>query len=104
MSKREYLTIHSKFYFIVSTLAADVNPSLFARKLHAFDLISQHLLAKARARDVSATDRFADMIEAVQSEINQDAAAYHTFLEVIKDVCPFLAERLMKYYGKSVYS
>ncbi len=104
MSTREYMTIVSNFCSIVSTLAADVNSSLFARRLHAVDLISRQVLAKARARDISATDRFADMIEAVQSEINRDAAAYHTFLKVIKDVCPFLAERLMKYYGKSVYS
>ncbi len=100
---REHLTILGNFYSIVMTLAADVNPILFARKLHAVNLVSQHFLAKAGARDISAIDRLADMIEAVQSEIHRNPATYHTFLNILKDVCPVLAERLTKYHCKIMY-
>ena len=100
MNTREYLTIHRNSYSIVMSLAADVNPSLFARKLHAADLVSRHVLEKARVVAVSAPERFDDMIQAVQSKIQLDASTFHTFLQTLKDLCPLLARVLMTYYGE----
>ncbi len=97
---REYLAVHRNFTVIIESLAAEVDPSLFAQSLRECDLVSANVLAKASIREVPVPSRFQDVIAGVQSQINLDSSRYHTFIKVLRLSHPLLAKKLTKFFGK----
>ena len=99
---REYVTVHRNFSRIVMALDDDVSPIRLARKLHEKDLVNGYMLTKAQLRKVPSLHRFQDLIEAVQQKIGRDASLYQTFIQVLQDTTPALADSLTDFYGTSI--
>ncbi len=86
----------------MTSLTAGVKPNSFAMRLHRAGLVSREMLTRARATHIPTADRFLEMIEVVQSQIDIDASKYHIFVQALSDACPFLAEELRQYFSKFV--
>ncbi len=99
----EYLTVKGNISTIVNSLAAQVDPSLFAQKLNEVGLVSQYVVQKASIRDIPPANRVQDIIQAVLSQISLDSSKYHVFIEVLQAEHSLLAEKLTQCYGKVDY-
>ena len=100
---REYLTIHRNLSIVAEALGLAVDPGLFAQKLCEVDLVTSHMVEKARIREVPASTRVHDVILAVQTQLKLDPSRFSVFISILKSVHQLLAEKLMKYYGKVVF-
>lgn len=96
----EYHTIHKHFSTIEEALAAQVDPTSFAQKLHSAGLVTSHILDQASLQTRTLPERIRPVIKAVQSQVELQASTYYDFAKVLEDVYPALADRLKEYFSK----
>ncbi len=99
----EYLTVKRNITDIGDSLAAQVDPRLFAQKLNEAHLVSSYVVQKVSVRDIPPANRVQDIIQAVLSQIKLDSTKYHVFIEVLQTEHSLLADKLTQYYGKLHY-
>ncbi len=97
---REYLTVHRNTDTIIRSLAAQVDPGLFAQKLCAVDLVTQDVLSSACVCAVPPPNRIQHVISAVQSQIHLESSNYNAFMVILKGVHLQLAKMLSNYFSK----
>ncbi len=100
---REYLTVQRNTDTIIRSLAAQVDPGLFAQKLCDVDLVTPDVLERARVREVTPSNRVQHVISAVQSQIDLESSQFDTFMHVLEDVHPLLAKKLKEYFCKFIH-
>ncbi len=97
---REYLTIKRNVSHIINSLAAKVDPGLFAQKLCEGGLVSSYVVDNASIHGVPPSHRAPDIIRAVLAQINLEPSKYHVFIRILKGVHPLLADKLTEFFGK----
>ena len=90
----EYRTIQNNFSLIVDTLADTVNPTAFAVKLWERRLVNRDIINQADIEVKTKPERIRPVITAVLAQIKLTASLYSTFIEVLEEVNPTLAEIL----------
>ncbi len=102
---REYLTVKRNITDIGDSLAAQMDPRLFAQKLNESHLVSSYVVQKVSVQDIPPANRVHDIIQAVLSQIKLDPSKYHVFIEVLRmeQSLSTLADKLTQCYGKLYY-
>ncbi len=91
---REYLTIKRNITEVVSSLAAQVDPRLFAQRLNQDRLVTSHVVDKVSVREIPASNRIQDIIQAVLATISLDPSKYQVFIETLCTEYRPLADKL----------
>ncbi len=96
----EYLTIKRNVTEVVSSLAAQVDSGQFAQRLNQHGLVTSHVVDKASVREIPASNRIQDIIQAVLATISLDPSKYQVFIEILRTQYHPLADKLTQYYGE----